>query len=139
MDYPSNCLRGIPNPSYFNPDGTVGSHLFYFEANDHRTDGWNDLSINWEDNDSVSEFTLSQKNPDGGLQFKGGLVVLPRDELDRLNNRPLVKGLLSYERDALPDNPFHGNLLLQANTSKPTMKLIAAGLALAVSLVIRRQ
>jgi hypothetical protein len=136
MSFPENCIRGIPNNSFLNDDGSVGSHLFYFDLTQTPKDGWFENSINWEDDDSVVEFTLRQEKLDGNLQFNGGLVIVPTEELNRLRNRPTIKSLLSYRREPLPDNPFHGDLLLRDDTSKPTMKLIAAGLALAVLRVI---
>jgi hypothetical protein len=139
MSFPDNLIRGIPNSTYLNSDGSVGSHLFYFNEGTVRNDGWTDLSVNWEDRDSVVEFTLNQRKDDKDLQFKGGVTVIPREEVDRLNNRPIVKGLLSYERQPTPDNPYHGNILLRVNTPKPTMKLIAGGLALAISRVVTRR
>jgi hypothetical protein len=138
MNFPDNCIRGIPNDSFLNQDGSVGAHLFHFTGPD-RDDGWIEQSINWEDDNSVIEFTLAQKKADGDVQFKTGVVVIPREEIDRLNYRPTVKGLLSYERQPIQGNPFHGNILLRAGTSKPTMKLIAAGLALAIERVIPHQ
>ena len=137
MNFPENCIRGIPNETYL-PDGSVGAHLFHFNLPD-RGDGWTEQSVNWEDGDFVIEFTLAQRKADGELQFKGGVAVIPREEIDRLNNRPIVKGLLSYERQPIQDNPFHGNILLRANTPKPTMKLIAAGLALAITRIVSYQ
>lgn len=137
MSFPDNCVRGIPNrKDFLNDDGTVRSHLFRFKEGIAGVDGWDELSINWEDDDCVIEFTLSQRKADGGFQFKGGAVVIPRPEVDRLNNRPTIKGCLSYERQPLCDNPYHGNVLLRANTSKPTRRLIEAGFALAVSRIV---
>jgi hypothetical protein len=137
MSFPENCIRGIPNDDYLTPDGPVGSHLFHFKL-ENSVDGWFQTSINWEDDDSAIALTLEQKKPDGTLQFKAGVAIVPTDEIDRLSKRPTVRGLLSYERRPLPDNPFHGNLLLNERTSKATMKLIAAGLALAISRIIPR-
>lgn len=137
MSYPTNCVRGIPNTSYINSDGTIGSHLFYFDYRDDRADGWGELSINWQDDDAVIACTLAQRKPNGDLQFMGGAVVIPKTEIDRLNSRPTVQGLLSYERMPLPDNPYHGNILLRPKTSKQTMRTISAGLALAVVTVVK--
>lgn len=138
MAFPINCIRGIPNNRFLIDEGTVGAHLFYFDLGTERHDGWVEQSINWEDNDSVVEFTLAQTRTGGEVQFKGGAALIPRAEIDRLKNLPVTRGLLSYERQAKDDNPFHGNILLQAKTSKPTMRLIAAGLALAVCRVVLR-
>jgi len=138
MNYPENAIRGIPNNSFLIEDGSVGSHLFYFKSEHARDDGWIEQSINWADNESVLEFTLRQTKEDGEIQFKAGVAIIPRQEIDRLNNRPTINGLLSYERRPLDLNPYHGNLLLKANLPKPTMVKIAAGLALAVSKIVSR-
>ncbi len=135
MSYPENSIKGIPNDDFLIKDhGTVGAHLFYFEQ--IRRDGARMQSINWEDRESVIDFTLNQKKENGELQFKAGVAIVPRFEIDRLNQRPTIKGLLSYERETLDDNPYHGNLLLQANVPNPIRKMIAAGLALVVSGII---
>lgn len=136
MSFPDNCIRGIPNNSFVLEDGSPGSHLFHFKSEDAREDGWTEQSINWEDDDSVIKFTLNQTKEDGERQFKAGVAIIPRDEIDRLNKRPTVNGILSYERRPLEHNQYHGNILLRTNVPKPTMKKIAAGLALAVSEVI---
>ena len=94
-------------------------------------------SVNWQDDGSVIEFTLAQKKGDGTLQFTGGVVILPREEIDRLNNQPTVKNLLSYERQRIDGNPFHGNILIRADTPKPILRMLAAALAVAVAKVIR--
>jgi CRISPR/Cas system-associated exonuclease Cas4 (RecB family) len=61
-----------------------------------------------------------------------------REEIDRLNCRPQIKGLLSYERSQVPENVFHGNVLLKVGTDKRTKRLVAAGLALAIEHVVTR-
>ena len=139
MGHPTNCIKGIPNDDFLDEDGTPAPHLFYFKDEHVRSDGWKEQSINWEDDESVIEFSLNQRKEDGSVQFKAGVTIIPRNELDRLNNRPTIRGVLSYERQPLDNNPHHGNILLQANVSKPAMKKIAAGLALAVSRVILQE
>lgn len=136
MQFPDNCIKGIPNSDFLIEDGTPGSHLFHFKEDHRRDDGWIEQSINWEDDEQAIEFTLNQQKEDGSLQFKGGAAIIPRDEIDRLNKRPTINGLLSYEKQPLEQNPYHGNLLLSKNVPRPTMKKIAAGLALAVSRVV---
>jgi hypothetical protein len=119
-------------------DGSVGSHLFYFKDRDKRGDGWVEQSINWEDDNLAIELSLNQQKENGDFQFKVGLARIPREEIDRLNKQPTVNGVLDYERQPLEDNPYHGNLLLRSDVPKRTMKKIAAGLALAVSEIVRR-
>lgn len=136
MSYPDNCIRGIPNKSFLIEDGSIGSHLFHFKPEDGREDGWIEQSINWEDDDLAIEFTLNQTKENGERQFKAGVAKIPRDEIDRLSRLPTVNGILSYERRAVENNQYHGNLLLKTNVPKPTMRKIAAGIALAVSEII---
>lgn len=138
MNFPDTCIRGIPNETFLTEDGAVGSHLFQFTTQPGRQDGWLELSINWEDDEAVSDFTLQQIRQDGTLQFRAGIAFLLVEEIERLNQRPMVRGLLGYERQELPDNPYHGNLLLRADTVKHTRKLVEAGLALAIDRIIRR-
>lgn len=138
MAHPNNFLRGIPNDSYLIEDGSIGAHLFHFEEAHSREDGWIEQSINWEDDDSVLGLTLNQRKEDGEIQFKAGAVRIPRDEIDRLSRQPTVNGIISYERKPLDNNPYHGNLLLRSGIPKPTMKKIAASIAIVVSEIIRR-
>jgi hypothetical protein len=134
MKFPFNYIKGIPNNDFMvKEDCSIGSNLFYFNLENVRSDGWIEQSINWEDNDTVIDFTLAQEKADGTLQFKAGIAIFPRDEIDRLNRQPTLKGLLSYERQPLENNPFHGNILLKSGVPKLTMKKIAAGIALTVS------
>ncbi len=136
MKLPDNCIKGIPNRDFILDNGFPATHLFHFEEKHARSDGWIEQSINWEDDDVAIEFTLSQKKDNGERQFKAGVAIISRDEIDRLNEKPTVKGALSYERHTLPNNCYHGNILLQAGIRKPRMKMIAAALALHVSKVI---
>jgi hypothetical protein len=136
MSFPDRCVKGIPNEAFVAPEGIVGAHLFYFKVEGARDDGWIEQSINWEDNETVIEFTLNQTRETGEIQFRVGVVTVPRERIDELNARPVYRDLMSYERQPLPDNPYHGNLLLRETVSKPMMKLLAAHLAMAASEVI---
>ena len=135
MNYPKNSIKGIPNNDFLIEGRTVASHLFDFKQ--IRDDRTVEQSINWEDDESVVDFTLNQRKENGDLQFRAGVAILPRSEIDRLSRLPTIRGLLSYERSPLDDNPYHGNLLLQANVPKAKMKQIAANLALAISGITR--
>jgi hypothetical protein len=139
IPFSDNCIKGIPNKEFLLADGSVGSHLFYFEESKNRSDGYDEQSINWEDDTSAISFTLNQKTDNGDWQFDSGVALIPRNEIDRLNRQPSVNGILAYERHPLEHNPYHGNILLRVGIPKPTMKKIAAGLALAVSKIIPHQ
>ena len=134
MNYPENSIKGIPNSDFLIEGRNVASHLFHFKQT--TDDVAIEQSINWEDDESAIGFTLNQKKENGDLQFKAGVAILPRSEIDRLSRYPSIREMLSYERSPLANNPYHGNLLLQANVSKRIMKQIAASLALAVSGII---
>ncbi len=136
MEYPSNCIKGIPNDTYMTPESTAGSNLFFFKGPD-RGDGWTEQSINWEDNADVIQATLRQQRRDGEVQFAAGLAILATIQLDQIAKLPIVRNRLSYERSPiLPDQPYHGNILLKANTPDPIMKQIAGSLALSVNRLI---
>lgn len=133
MSFPDNCIRGIPSENFLVDDETVGSHLFYFKMEDARDDGWVEQSINWEDDDSVIEFTLNQRKENGVIKFRVGVVIIPREGIDRLRKFPNVREKISYERQSLENNPYHGNILLRENVPRHTMRMIAGSLALAVA------
>ena len=133
MNFPENCIRGIPDKSFLINNRMASPNLFPFQEEYARVDGWIEQSINWEDDDNVIEFTLNQRKDDGKLRFSAGVAIIPRIEIDLLNSRPVIDGKLSYERYCLEDNPYHGNILLQANIPKPLKRLIIAGLCLAAS------
>jgi hypothetical protein len=137
-NYPDTCIKGIPNHSFVGPNGFPSTHLFYFDPPHAREDGWIEESINWEDDEQAIDFTLNQKKDDGTLQFKAGVALIPRGEIDRLNSQPSIANSLGYERAPLDGNPYHGNLLLQEAVPKAIMKKIAAGIALCVSEVIQQ-
>lgn len=134
MDYPDNCIRGLSKGSEITVEGFVPENAFYF-SNVQREDGWDEQSINWEDDDSVIRFTLNQKKENGDIKYVNGVAVIYRYKIDRLIER-ISKGLLGYERKRIEGNHFHGNILLKSGTSKKTMKIIAAGISLAVEKIV---
>jgi hypothetical protein len=137
MEYPDICLKGIPNDTYLLKESKgVATHLFYFTEKP-REDNWVPQSVNWEDDPLAIKHTLEQRRTtDGELQFQAGVAKVPRESLDNLKNQPMVKDILSYERRSLPENKYHGNLLLFKNTDPLKMKQIAASIALLVSEII---
>jgi hypothetical protein len=141
MDYPGRCIKGIPNDTFLVEDGTVGSQLFHFKEEHKRDDGFIEESINWEDDRFAIRYTLTQRMERKGkreLQFKAGVAIINREEIDRLKKQLPVRGRLLYERQRLENNPYHGNILLDGDVPTSVMKMIAAGLALAVSDVVLR-
>ena len=136
--YPDDCIRGISNPQSVTSGNTIASDVFYFWERDKRSDGWIELSVNWHDDDGAIEITLAQRKENGEIQFKYGLALLPRSGVETIMRMPGLSDMLTYERRALPDNPYHGNLLLREGVEPAKMKQIAGTLALYVVAVIPR-
>ena len=130
MPYAKDCLRGIPSEKQINNDGTVEFDVFLFDDKHVKPDGNCVQSINWNDNEGAILLTLTQIKEDGSIQFKGGYAVIATVDLDWIANSPSLNQAFNYERDRLPDNPYHGNLLLDPNTSQHIRKYIANALAL---------
>jgi len=131
MALPDKCIRGIPNDTYLEDGLLVSYNLFPFDKTRCRQDGWVPESINWMDNENVIGFTLSQKKENGEEQFKAGVAILFRDELDKLKRRTGITEILDYERSPLPTNDYHGNILLRNGISSTLKTMVRSALALA--------
>lgn len=126
MPLPDNCIRGIPNSNCL--EGSVANMtLFEFRRNPDRADGWNEVSINWMDDEHAIDFTLQQKKDEGELRFRVGVAIIPCVDLDKI--RKHHTNFFHYERQTRPNNDYHGNLLLRRDISKTRGTLIRAGLA----------
>ncbi len=139
MGFPDSCLRGIKNDSEsYLVGGMPTMNLFLFDF-DKETNKWKQ-SINWEDDEHVVAFTLTQKKDDDTFRYKCGVARIGRAKIDGIRSLPQVKGLLSYNREPLEGiNPHHGNLILEGETLKHVRGLIASALALACDPVIYRE
>jgi len=111
-------------------------NLFCFDL-DRETSKWRQ-SINWEDDDTVVNFTLTQKKDDQSFCFKCGVARVSRAEIERIGNLPQVRGFLSYNREIIDDNPYHGNLILEDTIAKHIRGLVSSALALACGQIIYR-
>ncbi len=137
-DYPEQCIKGIPNENYLFENEIVLAELFSFQDRGQRNDGWIEESINWDDDEKVVSFTLMQvKN--GESHFKGGVALIKTEELERLKRRLPYKDRISYERQELIDNKYHGNLLMQNTLPKNVKRAIAGHLATLCQLVRREE
>ena len=139
MTYPEELLRGIPNQDCMAEDGYPGTSLFHFQqkqSSSARHDKYMELSINWRDDDGALNILMEQKKEDGTYQFKIGVAVLSRKELDRIRRMPRFKGSFNYERKSLPDNPYHGNLLLIEELPTNLKRMVQTLIAIACTEVI---
>lgn len=139
--YPDNCLRGIVREDQIVEEGgAIAPTSDVFTFTDARQNGDITQSINWEDDQNAMAFTMEmRRRGDGDYQFKGGVAVVARAELDRISRLPTVGGALSYDREHLDENenPYHGNIILAANVSSTRKRMIQATLA-THSQVVRR-
>jgi hypothetical protein len=129
MSYPDNFLRGVSDKNLLTPDGAgVSAAVFHFALSKINNE-WLEQSICWEDDVSVVGLMLGQKKEGGAIQFKAGVVRVPRSCVHYINKLPQIKEVLSYERKELDENPYHGNLLLKKDAHKMTMHKVAAMIA----------
>jgi len=136
VSYPDNFLKGVSNKDLITPDGAgISAAVFHFDS-EHVRNGWLEQSICWEDDGGAVTLMLGQRKSDGVIQFKAGVVRVPRSCVGYINKLPRTKDLLSYERQALDANCYHGNLLLKKDTHNRTMKIVAAMIAGHISDVI---
>jgi len=138
--FPDKLLRGISDPKVIGEYGIVTAQLFQF-SNDTRNDLFLEESINWEDDDGSLECLKNQKKKDSDqLQFKEGIAVLERNKIDELLRRfNIMTKLLSYERKAIEDNKYHGNLLMLKTLEKNVKVQLRASIANCVEKVIKSE
>lgn len=140
--------RGISSPNDISSDGYVLVGAFQFDAYDaSRSDGYCELSINWNDDEKSLETLLNQHKPNReDKQFKGGHCEISFPHMNLAFKQYIDKGIFSYERFPIAgskkndyqDNPYHGNLLLKDSIDKQVKKNIQHALAAISGLAIRR-
>ena len=142
MEYPKLYLRGISrdDSQFFNPPipnttfriPTANIFSGGFDSNDERQDDFEELSINWIDDDGAFEVAFNQKNSKSGeCQFKAGVGVYDFGTLKEIVSSQYFKEVLDYERAPIPNNKYHGNILLHkgvsAEKSMKSMKNMICG------------
>lgn len=141
MDFPSNFCRGVirVDNQYFSrvdladsPDAVPLPLSAVFNGFDlpdpPRSDGFYELSINWVDNNDAITHLFNQKK-DKHYTYSGGVCIVELAIYKNLMNR--ISGKLDYERDVLPENEYHGNLLMKKDKLEKQLQiLVYAQLAL---------
>lgn len=130
--FPDRCLRGLRREQLVEPDGMVKTEAFSFQGSCANSDGILELSVNWDDCASALEFTRTQRDEDGTIQFPAGVAAIETSELERLRKAPVCANCFSYERAPIGGvNEYHGNLLLnpRPEMTNERRRRIAADLA----------
>ncbi|MDR0518313.1 MAG: hypothetical protein LBH25_14870 [Fibromonadaceae bacterium] len=130
MEYPETFIRGISSKSHI-LDGLATSEIFSFKDKPNRDDGFSETSINWCDDENALPFTMEQQKDDGSHRFQYGVAIIERIYADGLIKNPALKNIFKYERDNIPGNKYHGNLLYKHDGPQKNQfrKLIASTLA----------
>jgi hypothetical protein len=127
--YPDTFARGILNEQYISDD-LPDTALFTDFRDTERQDGYNELSINWIDDECAIIILSSQLNKDKTDKlYKNGIGIFSTKELTRICKLPYYGNDVSYERFPLDENKYHGNILLKKDTSKKRKNMIAATIA----------
>lgn len=143
MSYPDTYLRGIPNSSgqfletLTKNSGKIIPTLSVFSSgfaiNEARSDNNEELSINWIDDEGAFEVAFQQfSEKKQSLQFQGGVCVFDLGTLKTLATASAFSEYITYERSELPNNIYHGNIVLDADTTKNMKNLICGTLAASV-------
>ena len=143
MPYPDRCIRGISNLDCVKGE-VVYLTLFDFH-NSANKDGIVEESINWMDDEYAEEFTFNQTRKNGVPEFKVGIAILLRSNLDIIKKHLFFRGYFDYERKSIqadPDqgiqaNPYHGNLLLKDSIGNRLKHMLRVQLALYAKVVYR--
>ena len=131
MAYPDTLLRGLITQGSVTQERYVTAEAFQFQdLRNNRSDNYNELSINWEDSDEAVDVLLNQKKEGSeGPQFKIGFARMSLSRIKDLLKPHINDKTYSFERKPIDGNPFHGNLLVDANLHKQIIKNIQHSLA----------
>jgi hypothetical protein len=113
-DYPEFCLKGVPSPDQLDDDNRVQPGLYAFSRQKMDNNGQVKQSVVWQDcqTETITR-TRYQKHPDKNeYQFKGGVVKISLRDLEYIRDAAISGHKFTYEREPLPNNDSHGNLIL---------------------------
>jgi hypothetical protein len=131
-NFPKEMFRGVTVREQLNDDLTARASLFNFDekhADIQRPDNYDEESINWNDDNNALSFTFCQTKPGSDKYQFIGIVTIHRKKIDYICKLPTIKGALNYERKSIDGNPYHGNLLLSKDISKPARNSIKGTIA----------
>lgn len=127
-DLPISCLRGLRKQDWVDDRFIISSEAFEPDPRTaaKRRDGGKETSINWEDDVEAEKFTLADKN-----NARYGAARIMTDQIVQTSNTAAALAMpLLCERQRLPENHYHCNIIYSANLNKRGERLLAAALAL---------
>jgi hypothetical protein len=127
-DLPAYCLRGLRKADWVIDQAVIATEAFIPDPRTAKTrsDGGKETSINWEDTAEVEKFTFADKqNAQHGLARLATAAIL---HISR--TVPGITMPLNCERQPLPKNDYHGNIVYSAKVNPKVEKMLAAALAL---------
>ena len=95
----------------------------------NRVDGGMETSVNWEDDSSVERLTLNDRST-----AEHGAARLAHMHIQSMSRGAPV-GPLVCERQPLPGNDYHGNIVFPRGTPKVIRLQLAAAMALKSQLI----
>ena len=125
-EFAENLLRGVTDEKKIK--GNSVDWTAFIPSGGNNNNGWGKSSINWEDDENAIDHLQSQKK-NGEIQFKGGIVRIPRTGVDEIISHFHAVSQFAYEREELEDNPYHGNLLFSTNITKELRNTICGSLS----------
>lgn len=130
--FPDICIRGVSDPNTIKDDW-VSQSVFCFEYVKREEDGTEraELSVNWVDDAGAYETLINQKR-NGKIQFSAGFFEIVRKKYDTVAQVVLRDYMLSYERQPVDGNKYHGNLLINVRIPDYILAQIKNTLALSV-------
>lgn len=112
ISYPDSFYRGISKTDFIDAFGIPNNQAFQF-SDEGRSDGFYELSINWNDDEESLAILFNQKKGDGEIQFKAGAYEMSFPLLKQITSRYIQLGHFNYERSEVEGNKYHGNLLIK--------------------------
>ncbi len=136
-NYPNSFYRGISEQYY--KDGYLLPESFHIDTDTGRSDGYNEISITWNDEVDSFKAIASQLNERTRvIQFQAGIAEIQKKEFEERMRPQLMLKNMSYERAPLENNKYHGNILLKDSLDKTMRTMIKSQLALLAQARIHR-
>ena len=134
---PGSFFRGLRSPKWVVEEKFVSGAAFEpdYRTRKNRDDSGAEVSINWEDDDTVLGFTFQDRN-----KTAAGIARVNRADFERVNQQLQQNqaAQLLLERNEVKGNPYHGNIVYPSGMSKAVDRMAMAAIAFAATYIPRR-